>query len=210
MVNTTAMWIINLIVILSLVYLSFGMALRGWIAGMRRGEAVTIFPRKGGKPQPLWVQIVIICAAFLVSIVLIWLLWIPLPSLLPDPWSTTRIILGFSLFLGGAIFILWGRRTLGRMWGISTSREVKLVQDHRLVQEGPFRLIRHPMYFGWWVVVLGLILIYYTWVLCLFFVFSLIAFLGRAKREEKVLGDTFGEEWHAYKRRTRFIIPFIW
>jgi hypothetical protein len=39
-------WVLNLNVILSLIYLSFGMALGGWIAAMRRGEAVTIIPKK--------------------------------------------------------------------------------------------------------------------------------------------------------------------
>jgi len=44
-----------------------------------------------------------------------------------------------------------------------------------------------PMYFGWWVALLGLNLLYPVWALFLMFIFSAISFLGRARREEAAL-----------------------
>jgi protein-S-isoprenylcysteine O-methyltransferase Ste14 len=96
------------------------------------------------------------------------------------------------------------------MWGLSTSRNVKLLDDHQLVQSGPFAFVRHPMYFGWWVAMFGLLLLYPTWVVLLLLVSSLIAFFGRARREEVALAERFGEAWKEYKKRTRFLIPFIY
>jgi len=66
------------------------------------------------------------------------------------------------------------------------------------------------MYFGWWMAMLGLLLLYPTWVELLMLVFSVIAFIGRAQREEVALAARFGEAWSEYKRRTRFLIPFIY
>jgi protein-S-isoprenylcysteine O-methyltransferase Ste14 len=87
---------------------------------------------------------------------------------------------------------------------------VKLLDDHHFIQSGPYALVRHPMYFGWWMAMLGLLLLYPTWVELLMLVFSVIAFIGRAQREEVALAARFGEAWSEYKRRTRFLIPFIY
>jgi protein-S-isoprenylcysteine O-methyltransferase Ste14 len=85
-----------------------------------------------------------------------------------------------------------------------------LHDDHQLVQNGPYAFVRHPMYFGWWAAVLGLTLLYPVWVVFLMFVFSLISFSGRARREEDALAERFGEAWIAYKKRTKFLIPLIY
>jgi len=105
--------------------------------------------------------------------------------------------------------MLWARRTLGRMWGLSTSREVRLLEDHQLIQSGPYALVRHPMYFGWLAAMVGLLLLYPVWLVAAMLVFSALAFLGRARREEEALAERFGETWSAYRKRTRFLIPFL-
>jgi protein-S-isoprenylcysteine O-methyltransferase Ste14 len=115
---------------------------------------------------------------------------------------------GLILFVAGTLFIVWARRTLGSMWGISTSRKVKLLPDHKLVQAGPYGLVRHPMYFGWWIALFGMILIYRTWILVLLLVFSVVVFYQRALREEAALAARFGNEWQAYAARSKFLIPF--
>jgi protein-S-isoprenylcysteine O-methyltransferase Ste14 len=106
--------------------------------------------------------------------------------------------------------MLWARRTLGKMWGISTSQQVKLYDDHQIVQSGPYAFVRNPMYFGWWVAMFGLILLYPVWMVLLMLLFSLVAFIGRAHREDAVLAERFGTAWTEYKKRTKFLIPFIY
>ncbi len=206
------LWIgfVNVIVIAGMAYLSFVMALAGWVAGLRRGEAVALLPVHGNRSTVLAAQLGLVLVGLLLAAALLFWLWVPLPLPLPAAAALALEVVGLALFVGGAVVVVWARQTLGRMWGISTSREVKLLPDHQLVTSGPYRLVRHPMYFGWWAAVLGLLLIYRTWILVLLLVMSLAVFYQRARLEDSVLAARFGAEWQRYIRQAKFIIPFIW
>jgi protein-S-isoprenylcysteine O-methyltransferase Ste14 len=206
---TTFDWIAAAIVIVSMIYLSFILTLADWLAALRKGQAVTLLPEREGRKWPLWTQIGIVILGLVLCVPLFYYLWIPLVRL---SVSTAHVldIVGLIIYLAGCAFVLWARRTLGKMWGLSTSRNVKLLDDHQLIQSGPFAFVRHPMYFGWWSAMFGLLLLYPTWVVLLFLVSSVMAFFGRARREEVALAERFGEAWKEYKKRTRFLIPFIY
>jgi protein-S-isoprenylcysteine O-methyltransferase Ste14 len=206
----TFAWIINIIVIIGLAYLSFAIVLAGWIAGLKRGEAVVLIKSKEGSPNNIWAQIALVIFALLINALLIYWLWIPLAFIPSKAIMTIFKVIGLAVFLIGTLFTLWARRTLGKMWGISTSREVKLLPDHQLIDQGPYALVRHPMYFGWWMAMLGLLFIYMTWGVALFFMCSVLAFYMRARREEAVLAKRFGDQWQAYVKRTRFLVPWIY
>jgi protein-S-isoprenylcysteine O-methyltransferase Ste14 len=203
-------WLVDATVILGVAYLSFAMALAGWFAGLRRGEAVTLLPERGSGPSKFWVQIAIALFSLVLCAALIYMLWIPLPLSLSGQFSANLRILGFVLFIAGTFLVLWARRTLGRMWGISTSRKVFLLPDHQLIMSGPYKVIRHPMYLGWWLAVLGMVLIYRTWVLVAVLIFSIVVFARRARLEEKVLSEKFGGDWEDYARSTKSLIPAIY
>jgi len=119
-------------------------------------------------------------------------------------------IAGLILYVLGLALVLWARRTLGRNWGISTSTQVKLLAGHELVQNGPYAYVRHPMYSGWWLCMLGLVLLYPVWAVFLLLVFSVISFLNRARREEAALAVRFGDAWIAYTQRTKRLIPGVY
>lgn len=70
-------------------------------------------------------------------------------------------------------------------------------------------IVRHPMYFGAWVFMPGLLLLYPMWVMLIFMVSMLASLSMRARREEIALSDRFGDQWVDYRNRTKFIIPFI-
>jgi protein-S-isoprenylcysteine O-methyltransferase Ste14 len=202
--------IINVVVILGIFYLTFVMALAGWIAGLRKGEAVTLLPERSSRTPMARFQLGFVLVSLVVSIFIIYLLWIPLPVSIS---ASILIILqagGLVLFLVGLSLTFWARRTLGAMWGISTSRQVKLLPNHRLIQSGPYAWVRHPMYLGWWISVLGLLMIYRTWILLGIFVMSLVIFYRRARLEESVLAEKFGDEWKSYAVRSKCLIPFIY
>jgi protein-S-isoprenylcysteine O-methyltransferase Ste14 len=144
-----------------------------------------------------------LCAA------MFYFLWIPLFAI-PAGVALVLDSIGLVLYLAGCTFVLWARHTLGKMWGLSTSRNVKLRDDHQIIQSGPYAFVRNPMYFGWWVAMFGLVLLYPVWMMLLMFLFSVMAFIGRARREDKVLTERFGEAWTEYKKHTKFLIPFIY
>jgi protein-S-isoprenylcysteine O-methyltransferase Ste14 len=203
-------WIVDIVVIAGVAYLAFAMALAGWIAGLRRGEAVTLLPVRGGLAGTLAAQLGLVLVSLALCAMLFYWLWIPLPLAAPPAAVPILAAGGLVIFFSGALYVVWARRTLGRMWGISTSRQVKLLPDHQLISGGPYALARHPMYFGWWVALLGVLLIYRTWIVVLLLAMSLVVFYRRARLEETTLAARFGAEWQAYVRRTKFLVPFIY
>ena len=202
-------WVAASIVIVTLIYVSFVLTLADWFAALRKGQAVTLLQERGGRKWPLWTQVVIIIIGLALCIPLFYFGWIPLFHVSPNA-ALTFGVLGLIFYLAGFTFVLWARRTLGKYWGLSTSLQVKLHDDHQLIQSGPYAFVRHPMYFGWWAAMLGLTLLYPVWAVFLLFIFSLISFAGRARREESALEERFGNVWLEYKKRTRFLIPFIY
>ena len=202
-------WIVAAIIVVSLVYVSFMLTLRDWFSALRKGQAVTLLPeRSGHRRWPLWTQVAIILLGLALCVPLFYYGWIPLFVL---PANTARIlaILGLLFYSAGTAFMLWARRTLGKYWGLSTSQNVKLLDEHELIQGGAYTYVRHPMYFGWWVAMLGLTLVYPVWAIFLLFFFSLISFSGRARREEAALAQRFGAQWTEYKKHAKMLIPFI-
>jgi protein-S-isoprenylcysteine O-methyltransferase Ste14 len=202
-------WIAASIIILTLIYISFVLTVADWFASLRKGQAVTLLPERGGRKWPLWTQVVILVVGLMICIPLFYYGWVPLLSITDKTRSFLGGI-GLLIYLAGLGFTLWARRTLGKYWGLSTSIDVKLLGDHQLIQNGPYTYVRHPMYFGWWVAMFGLTLLYPVWAVFILFFSSLISFFGRARREETALAERFGETWIAYKKRTKFLIPFIY
>jgi protein-S-isoprenylcysteine O-methyltransferase Ste14 len=202
-------WIIAGIILFVVVYISFILTLADWLTALKKGQAVTLLPERKGGNWPLWTQIAMVILGMALCVPLFYFLWIPLVKM---SIASGRVLdlAGLVVFLCGCAFVLWARRTLGKMWGLSTSRNVKLRDDHQIIQDGPYAFLRNPMYFGWWVAMAGLLLVYPTWVVLLFLAFSVFAFIGRARREDAALAERFGEAWTEYKKRTKFLIPFLY
>lgn len=202
-------WIAACIVVISVLYLTFALTVPEWMAALQKGQAVSLLPeRKGGK-RPLWIQVAILILGLLLCVPLFYYGWVPLINLSPATRQLASV-LGLLIYVLGMSFLLWARRTLGKNWGISTSLQAKLHNDHELIQDGPYALVRHPIYFGAWVFMLGLLLLYPVWVILILAVSMVASFSMRAQREETVLEERFGNAWVEYRKRTKRIIPFIY
>ena len=140
-------WIVVSIVAITLIYVSFVLTLRDWFAALRRGEAVTLLPERGARKWPMWTQVAMIILGLLICIPLFYYGWIPLFKVSSQAKLILEI-LGLVIYLAGLVLVLWARSTLGKYWGLSTSQQVKLLDDHQIVQTGPYAFVRHPMYFG--------------------------------------------------------------
>ena len=206
---TTFDWIAAIVVIVILIYLSFILTLADWLSALRKGQAVTLLPERGGRKYPLWTQVAIMLVGMALFAAMFYFLWIPLFAI-PAGTGLILDVTGLVIYLGGCAFVLWARRTLGKMWALSTSQNVKLRDDHQIIRSGPYAYVRNPMYFGWWVAMFGLVLLYPVWMVLLMLLFSVMAFIGRARREDLVLSEHFGEAWTEYKKGTKFLIPFIY
>ncbi len=130
----------------------------------------------------------------------------PLNSMITSQHGFTAL-LGAALAVLGAVVAIWARLILGRSWSGSTAT---LKQDHKLAQKGPYRFMRHPIYTGLFMAMLGLactigLLGNYIGV-----VLGLIALLIRIPTEEKLMVEQFPNEYPEYMKRTKKLIPFAW
>ena len=206
---TTFDWIAAGIVIISMIYITFALTVADWLVALRKGQAVSLLPERGGRKYPLWMQIALMVVGLLICIPLFYYGWVPLFKIAGNARTILKVV-GLIIYLAGFGFTLWARRTLGKYWGLSTSLDVKLFDEHQLIQSGPYAFVRHPMYFGAWIFMFGLLLLYPTWTILILLVSMLTAFSGRARREEVALAERFGDSWVEYKQRTWFIIPLIY
>ena len=125
---------------------------------------------------------------------------------LPGPgwWP---VALGMAVFTLGLFLRGWAVRELGRFFKFT----VVVQADHRVVDTGPYRLIRHPSYTGLLAIELGLGIMLGTWLsipACL--LPPLVAFAIRLLTEERVLARELGEPYRDYMARTRRLIPGVW
>lgn len=116
-------------------------------------------------------------------------------------------LLGVLLMISG-IAVRWsGIWTLRRFF----SANVAVQSDHRLVVAGPYRWVRHPGYFGGWLMFVGLALALANWIaLLVLAVLTVPALLYRIMVEEQALRGAFPEEYAVYAGRVRKFIPFVW
>ena len=117
------------------------------------------------------------------------------------------VLLGVALIGLGVALRIWAFRTMGSDFRI----RLDVRTDQNLVQDGPFRAIRHPNYAALLVVALGT-------AAALESVCALAVTLGvwlptvifRVAREERLLAGRFGVTWEAYRRRTSRFIPGVY
>jgi protein-S-isoprenylcysteine O-methyltransferase Ste14 len=111
--------------------------------------------------------------------------------------------MGFALALIGLAIALWARIHLGQYW----SDKVVLKVDHQLVRTGPYSYMRHPIYSGVLLAVLGTALVLGEWRGLLAFVILLTNYAIKAKKEEQILAARFSEEFREHESRAGFLLP---
>ena len=103
----------------------------------------------------------------------------------------------------GVAIAIWARRHIGQFW----SSRVALKEDHQLIQTGPYARVRHPIYSGMLLAMIGTGLFLGEWraLVGVFLVFG--AHWRKAQREEKLLAGQFGTAYEEYCGRTGSLIP---
>jgi len=114
--------------------------------------------------------------------------------------------LGVLLYMAGGILRLAPVFILGRRF----SGLVAIQPEHRLATSGLYAIIRHPSYLGLFILVLGWGLAFRSGVGIIIAVLMLMVVLARIQAEERLLSDSFGAEYDAYRARTWRLIPYIY
>ena len=119
------------------------------------------------------------------------------------PWGA----LGAGVWAAGAALRWWAIWHLGRFFTV----DVAVSAEQRVVDDGPYRLVRHPSYTGLWLEAGGLGLTLGNLLgLLLLLIPVLLVLLHRIQIEEQALRATLGEPYVRYCQRTRRLVPFIY
>ena len=128
--------------------------------------------------------------------------------ILPMSKMFEAIVLGIASAVGMLSILLcyWAMRTLGKQWSLIA----RIVAGHQLIQQGPFAIVRNPIYLA----MLGLLvqagIVVSNWQATL--VAALLFLLGtqiRIREEEKILREEFGVQFEDYARRVPAFIPGV-
>jgi len=119
------------------------------------------------------------------------------------PHTVPFFAIALVLVVTGVALAIWSRVLLGRNW----SSVVQIKHDHVLIEAGPYRYVRHPIYTGILLAFIGTAVKVgdVRGIFAVLIVFA--SFWRKLRMEERMLGETFGEAYSAYKRRTRALIP---
>jgi protein-S-isoprenylcysteine O-methyltransferase Ste14 len=139
---------------------------------------------------------------------LLWLAprWQPAALTVPI-WSPGPVLpsIGTAIVATGIGYAIWARVHLGRNW----SSKVVVKEDHALIRTGPYRMIRHPIYAGILLALLGSALAVGEWRGFLALFFALTGVLFRVNAEETRMAETF-PEYAAYKRESSALVPGLY
>ncbi len=112
--------------------------------------------------------------------------------------------IGLAVFVLGLGLAVWARVYLGRNWGMPMTRK----DEPELVTSGPYRKVRHPIYSGIILAMVGT-----TVAVSLYWLVAVVVlggyFLYSAVVEERNMTRTFPDSYPDYKRSTKMLIPFV-
>jgi protein-S-isoprenylcysteine O-methyltransferase Ste14 len=116
-----------------------------------------------------------------------------------------------ALTVAIAIASVWlvnaAARRLGKQWALAA----RLVEGHTLIQNGPYRFVRNPIYTGMFGMLLATGLAAAQWIpLLIATVLFMVGTYIRIRSEERLLREAFGSEFEAYARRVPALIPGIY
>ena len=122
------------------------------------------------------------------------------PTVPPIPWL---MWLGAAMTLAGLLLAVWARLYLGKNW----SGLVAVKQEHELIRTGPYHFVRHPIYSGILLALVGTTICRRNvWG----FMGVALVWLGlwlKARLEERFMIETFGPQYVEYRRSTGALLP---
>jgi len=123
------------------------------------------------------------------------------------PFRPAQAWLGVLVAIAAFAIFHLTHRALGRNWSVS----LDVRADHRLVTEGIYQHVRHPMYTAFWLWAAAQALLLPNWIAGLSGLVGFgILYFFRVNREERLMLDTFGDAYRAYMTRTKRLIPWLY
>lgn len=177
-----------------------------WVAYVAYWWAMAANVKETKQRESVWPrvprQLLLICAILLLALPRLPFPFLSARFLPPEDWT---FWIGAAITAAGLLFSVWARRHLGANW----SQAVTLKQDHELITSGPYALVRHPIYTGLLLALLGSAIARGEWrgLLAVLIVFGVL--WQKLRLEEKFMRTQFGESYETYSRRVAALVPYI-
>ena len=171
----------------------------GWVGFWLYWIAVSLGVKAG---RSRWTRFAgVRVAAILIILFLLRLRVLKEHTVTHDPWLQA---VGLAIFLLGLALAIWARVYLGRNWGMPMSEKV----DPELVTTGPYHTIRHPIYSGIILAMIGTtIAVSLYWLVAVVLVGAY--FIYSAFTEERYMAERFPDTYPKYQQSTKMLIPFV-
>src|ERR1700704_4393566 len=137
------------------------------------------------------------------------LIWIVSPafSFAEYPLRSGPLVAGVVCFVAGLWLFHRSHADLGTNWSVT----LEVREQHRRITHGVYRRIRHPMYTALFLYSVGQALVLPNWVAGPSYLVAFgILFACRVAAEERMMLETFGDDYTAYMARTKLLVPGIW
>jgi len=122
------------------------------------------------------------------------------------PVDPTVAYIGLGITILGLGFAVWARFVIGRNWG----GLITVQQDHKLMRNGPYGIVRHPIYSGFMLATLGTAIIVGQIGGLISVALIVISWGYKARLEETLMVEQFGAEYEDYRRHVKALIPGVW
>ncbi len=176
-----------------------------WITWVLVWVGLALWRKPVRQRAGLWVEFSYRVVGLAAALLMIWRgahvpLWLAHPLYKPDLVITT---LGLLLAWLGFATTFWARFALGGNW----SPTVVVKDGHELIRKGPYALVRHPIYSGVLLALLGTCLALPLAKVWIGAALILVSFSIKARAEERLLAPVFGEKFQDYMRTTGRFVP---
>jgi protein-S-isoprenylcysteine O-methyltransferase Ste14 len=122
-------------------------------------------------------------------------------------FSPIQASLGALVLIAAMSLLYRTHRDLGRAWSIT----LEIRDKHTLITRGIYEKLRHPMYSAFWLWAISQALLLPNWIAGLSGIIGFgTLFFARVGHEERMMLETFGDEYRAYMARTYRLIPGIY
>ncbi|HEY6307942.1 MAG TPA: isoprenylcysteine carboxylmethyltransferase family protein [Candidatus Angelobacter sp.] len=119
--------------------------------------------------------------------------------------TLTAAWVGLALTAAGIAFAIWARLWIGRNW----SGRVTIKEQHELIQNGPYAIVRHPIYSGFLLGILGTAIASGELHALLALPLAALGWTFKLRMEESFMIQQFGSTYLDYKRRVKALVPFL-
>lgn len=134
-----------------------------------------------------------------------WAYFKPIPSIIENDWI---VAIGMFMLVGGMAIRVWAIETLKTFF----TATVQIVKGHKVIQHGPYKVVRHPSYLGSMIAIIGSALVLEAHFSALFALCSMTyAYTVRVRAEEITLVNELGDEYRDFQKIRKYkVIPLVW